>query len=142
MHKGQQVILIGAICLIVGTLLPWASVASVLGITISKAGYEGDGLISGGIGVLLLLSALLSKGKPGKMYSPAASVFALVAGVVAILDIINVSQVITRTSADSTVIASVGSGLYVTLLGALLGFVGGLVQVPLRSQQESIGNSS
>lgn len=129
MHKAQQVVLIGALGLIIGALLPWITASGAFGIIMTKAGYEGDGIISGSIGILLLLGALLTKAKPGRRYSPAMSIFALIGGGIALLAIINISSVIANLEVDSSVFASVGAGLYVTIAGALLGLVGGLIHV-------------
>ena len=58
--KGRQLVIVGAIPLLIGAALPWASVTSIFG-KISRAGYEGDGVYTGGIALLLLLGAVLSE---------------------------------------------------------------------------------
>lgn len=127
--SGRTVVLIGAAAIVIGALLPWAKVASFLG-TITMAGYEGDGIITGVIGVLLLLGALLYKGKPGRRYSIGSSIFALVAGVVSINAMLNLSGAVSDVNTDSLLNASIGSGLVLTALGSLVTFAGGLMTVP------------
>lgn len=119
---------IGAAALIGGALLPWVTASAGI-FSLSKAGYEGDGIFTGAIGVILLLGALLGKGKPGARFSVAGAILAVIAGLIGAYDLLNVSAKVAEISAGS-VAASVGAGLYVTLLGAILGLVGGLQSVP------------
>jgi tetratricopeptide (TPR) repeat protein len=129
MNRGQILTLLGAIGLLAGAVLPWISFTSMFG-TVSKAGYEGDGILTGGIGLPLLLIALLVKGNPGHSYSILGVIFALIAGVIAFWDLSNVSSRVAEINADMSFLASVGPGLYITVIGAILAFVGGLQQVP------------
>ena len=133
MNKPQQVTLVGAIGLVIGAVLPWAKIASIFG-EITKAGYEGDGIFTGIIGGVLILGALLSKGKPGKRYSVASSLVAGIAGLIALFDLINVSSAISDLGSEGIVMASVGAGLYITLLAALIAVVGGLQVVTPNEQ--------
>lgn len=129
MNRGQQLTLWGGICLVVGALLPWANLTSAfLGMSVSKAGYEGDGLITGAIGLLLLISAILAKGKSGKTYSIAATIFAVIAGLILISDLTGINRLV--SNAESGVMASAGVGIYVSIIGAVLAVIGGLQKVP------------
>jgi len=129
MNRGQQLSLIGAIGLLVGAMLPWATIQSaLLGLSVSKAGYEGDGVFTGAIGLLLLIGAVVSKGKPGKRYSVATALLALVAFLILAFDLSNVSSAV--TDAGEGLLASVGPGIYVSIVGAILALVGGLQVVP------------
>jgi hypothetical protein len=129
MNRGQQLTMLGAIGLIIGALLPWASISSIFG-KISKAGYEGDGVITGAIGLLLLIGSLLNKGKSGKRYSIASAVFAIGAGIIGISDLMNINSAVADISSDSLVLASTGPGVYITIIGAVLALVGGLQKMP------------
>ena len=133
MNRGQQLTMIGAIGLLLGALLPWASIASIFGQT-SIAGYEGDGVITGAIGLLLLIGSLLNKGKSGKRYSITSTVFAIIAGLIGISNLSNINSIVADISSDSLVLVSTGSGLYVTILGAVLAMIGGLQKLPDESE--------
>jgi tetratricopeptide (TPR) repeat protein len=136
MNRGQILTLLGAIGLLAGAVLPWISFTSIFG-TVSKAGYEGAGVFTGGIGLLLLLIALLVKGNPGHSYSIVGVIFALIAGVTAFWDLSSVSSRVAEINADMSFFASVGPGLYITAIGAVLAFVGGLQQVPAQAGPSS-----
>ncbi len=130
MHKGQQLTLLGAVGLVLGALLPWVKATTVLG-SISKAGYEGDGLMTGAIGLILLIGALLNKGKAGKRYSVASSIFSVIVLFIAGFDYLNVASAVGDIQdVPGVVDASVGAGLYLTLLAAFLVLVGGWQRVP------------
>lgn len=136
MNRGQQLTLWGGICLVAGALLPWANLTSAfLGMSVSKAGYEGDGLFTGAIGLILLISAILAKGKSGKAYSIAATVFAVIAGLILISDLTGINTLVSNT--ESGIMASVGVGIYVSIIGAVLATIGGLQKVPSLPEPET-----
>jgi hypothetical protein len=128
MNRARVITLLGSIGLIGGALLPWVSTNSIFG-SMSKVGIEDDGMFTAGIGVILLLTALLAKGKPGKIYSWVVSVFGLIAFFLLVYTYTNVSAAVS-SNASEMLIASVGSGLYVSFLGAILAFIGGLLRIP------------
>lgn len=138
MNRGQQLTLWGGICLVAGALLPWANLTSAfLGMSVSKAGYEGDGLFTGAIGLILLISAILAKGKSGKAYSIAATVFAVIAGLILISDLTGINTLVSNAESESGVMASVGVGIYVSIIGAVLATIGGLQKVPSLPEPET-----
>lgn len=128
MNSARVMTLLGSIGLIGGALMPWVSANSIFG-SMSKVGIEGDGIFTAGIGVILLLTALLAKGKPGKIYSLAVSIFGLIAFFLLVYTYTNVSVAVSN-NASEMLIASVGTGLYVSFLGAILAFIGGLIRIP------------
>lgn len=112
----QKLALAGAAVAAVGSLLPWASVSSVFG-TISKSGMDGDGVIT----LVLAVAAgalVLTRKAPGVVIALMALI-----GVVAVIDIADVSRL-----ADDTGFAevSVGFGLWLVAIGAVLGLVGSI----------------
>lgn len=119
----RNMFLIGSMLLIIGALLPWAKMTTAFG-TMSLAGYEGDGIISGGIGVLLLIGGLLSKGKLNKPYSIAGAIFGCIAGLVVIPKIFSIGSF-----TSDIAYTSAGAGIYVSILGVILVIVGGLKKV-------------
>jgi hypothetical protein len=123
MSKPRMFVLIGAIALIVGALMPWATVNSGI-INLSKAGYEGDGLFTGIAGLIMMIIALVVVGKPGKVYSVAAIILSLLGVLVLFMDIPSLS------TSTSTVRIQIGVGVPVTVVGVILAFLGGCMRVP------------
>jgi hypothetical protein len=109
--------MIGGIMLIVGALLPWANLTSGFG-TVSIAGTEGDGVFALGLGAIIALA-----GFGAFNGSATARTAAALIGIVAVLlmftEFSNVSRGVKTATGDYTR-ASVGIGLWVAILGALL----------------------
>lgn len=120
---GRTLVIAGALALLLGAYLPWASITSPFFGTISIAGYEVDGIFSGVIGLILLIGALITHGKPGRPYSVAATLLAIVAAIIVFPKFI---------LPTSLAMGSIGSGLFVSAMGVFLAAVGGLVRVPER----------
>ena len=129
MTIGQKLTLLGAITLIIGMFLPWISVISILG-QVSTAGYADDGIFTGVIGVILLLIALLREERPGDRYSVPGAILALIAGLIGIFAFLRLHSAIANIPSDATLVASMGSGIYVTMLGAIFSLIGGLQRLP------------
>jgi hypothetical protein len=127
MKKSQQIILIGSSALLLGAFLPWISVPNLFGKVGAayegiEIGWEGDGIVTGGIGLLLLLGVLMFKGRFGKRFSLAEVILAFLAGTIVFQDFLRIAEIDPATG----VIAATDVGLYVTLLGALVALVGGV----------------
>lgn len=127
--NGALILLVGAAALIVGALLPWAT-ASAGFISVSKAGTDGDGVITLVLGAVIAFFALFAlKPQPHQLAVIVGAGAGLAAGGVAIYDIVNVSDAINTAQSQSNLVhASVGSGLYVTAVGAAIAIVGALVK--------------
>ncbi|MCZ7542306.1 MAG: hypothetical protein M5R40_01630 [Anaerolineae bacterium] len=126
---GRVVLLLGAVALVVGSMLPWVT-ASTAFMSVSRSGVPGDGVITLIIGLIVGLGALIARAKPGKRLGLAYSIFGLIAGAIALLDMTNVGDVVASANEDTLIYASVGIGLYVVAIGAVLVFVGGLMRWP------------
>lgn len=119
---------IGAVLAAIGSVLEWASVDAGF-TTVSKSGLDADGvltlpcaLIFGG----LALSAMLKVWSLGRMIG--ALVVAALVAVIAVVDIADVSSRFSDLEAQGfDVEASVGIGLWLVLLGAIVGVVGCVV---------------
>jgi hypothetical protein len=127
MKRSQQIILLGSIALLLGAFLPWISVPNLFG----KAGpsyegieigWEGDGIVTGGIGSLLLLGVLMFKGRFGKKFSLAEVILGFLAGTIVLLDFLRIAEL----DPAAGVIAATDVGLYITLFGALIALIGGV----------------
>lgn len=116
---------IGAVLAAIGSVLEWASVDAGF-TTVSKNGLDADGaltlpasLIFGG----LALSALIKVWSMGRMIG--ALVLAALVALVAVVDIADVSSRFSDLEAQGIEVdASVGIGLWLVLLGAIVGVVG------------------
>lgn len=74
MRTNRMLVLIGGFILILGSRLPWMSVPVLFGVEgpafeAIEIGWEGDGFITGGIGLILLLVGIFWRGRIEKRYS-------------------------------------------------------------------------
>ena len=68
MRINRMLVLIGGVMLVLGSRLPWMSVPVLFGVEgpafeAIEFGWEGDGLITGGIGLILLLIGIFWRGR-------------------------------------------------------------------------------
>lgn len=131
MNKCQLITLAGVLGLLGGAFLPWISVIALFGNIPGvdegiAIGWEGDGFITGGIGLILLLRVLTSRGMPGKRYSIAGAILGLLAGVVIIADVLRIAEI----GPEAGMLASTDVGLYLTFVGAIVAMIGGLQMTP------------
>ena len=133
MNKNQLIMVIGALILIIAAFLPWINVSALYGNVPGidegiAAGWEGDGFITGGIGLILLVSAFMIKGNPGKRYSITGAIFGLLTCSVILSDFL----AIIRIGPEAGILASTCIGLYLTFAGGLLAIFSGLQMIPDR----------
>jgi len=132
MKKHQVLTLAGGICLLIGAMLPWATVTSdFLGLSRSITGVEGDGILSAIGGVILLLIGIIAKGSAGKTYSPFGIIVSILCGLLLVLKIANLAAL----PATQGVSYSLGAGLtLISPLGILLAVLGSASKVPAASE--------
>lgn len=114
---------LGGIGLIVGAAMPWGVATSIFG-QMTMSGLEGDGIFTAAAGVVLLIIALAVKGKPGKSFSVVGGIIAILAGVMLVNILINLGGI----SSEPGIVLNVGTGLYISIIGAVLGAIGGFVK--------------
>lgn len=114
--------LIGGGIILLGSSMPWATIASGFG-SIGLAGTEGDGKITRFLGMALIVFGVVSL-TSGRRLSILQVLASLAAGAVAVIDLSNVSSRLASVT-SGFVHASVGAGLYLVLAGALASAVGG-----------------
>lgn len=127
MNKGQLITLFGAFGLAIAVFLPWISVTALFGNIPGvdegiAVGWEGDGIMTGGIGLILLIGILFSKGSPKRWYSTASVIFGLLACVVVLSDFRRIAEI----GPDAGIFASTAVGLYLTVVSAIVVVIGGL----------------
>ena len=97
-----------------------------------EIGWEDNGFITGGIGLILLLVGMFWKGKIGKRYSiPGAILAALAVLVVIGCFIESLRSILLLVSLRPR-----DAGIYVTLIGALLALVGALYRTPVNQVRQ------
>lgn len=125
-NSARTLFLLGSAGLILGSLLPWASVTSPFIGTVSVTGIQGDGVFTLIGGALFLILGLTKKPAPGK-------VFSIVGGLIGIaLFVLAFSKVGLFGDVEvGEAYGSIGSGLWITILGAALSTIGGFMKSPL-----------
>ena len=127
MNTKHKVAIGGAIGLIVGSFLEWASIDTPFG-SFSVSGMDGDGVITVSVGIIALVLFTLVKRRAGTI---AGVVFAAIGAAIAAIDIADVKSNIDDIAAESEGLAtaSVGIGLWLCLAGALVAVVGGILSI-------------
>lgn len=126
--NAKTIFLLGAAGLIIGSLMPWAQVTTGLTGTLSISGMQGDGIITLIGGVLFLLLGLTKKPQPGKFFS-------VIAGIIGIgLIFLMISKIVSMSgiaAANEYGFTSLGAGLWITAIGAVISTVGGFSKNPV-----------
>lgn len=130
MNRPKLLTLLGSLGLLIGAFLPWTSMNSEYWkVSSTHAGIEGDGLITAAIGVMLLLVALFVKGKAGTMYSYFVIILSIIAGFALFVNSSNYLHM-NDTIYGKAAVYSLGFGMYLSFISALLAFIGGASRVP------------
>ncbi len=118
--------MVGAALLVAGSLLDWVVVSSPFG-EISRGGMDTDDgkltVAAGGLGLLFFLIAASAR---TIAFHIIGAVTSLAGGAVALIDIIDVHDKAEDLGTEFAS-ASVGIGLYVCVIGAIAGLVGGII---------------
>jgi hypothetical protein len=125
-NQVRVLVLLGVAAIAVGSILPWVK-ASAGPFTATKNGTDGDGVIT------LLLAGLAAVGFLVARQTKAAAWIVVtcagLAGAVALYDTIDISNKADDLARNTTisVSATVGEGLWIALLGAVVALVGGIM---------------
>lgn len=117
-----RVIVGGAVATLIGAGGPW--VTSGL---FSKAGIEGDGVITLAIAAIVGLMAFLATRRPNKWLAPAAIVGGALILVVGIIDILDIRDSASPDGLFGGIDVSVGWGLYLTVIAGVILIAGGVL---------------
>lgn len=134
---GRWMVIIGAALLMIGAALPWLTVSTPVIGTLPSAWLWGDGAYSWGIGFPMLMAAALSRDKPGKTYP----ILGIVLGVIALLIIVSKLTVIESALIHFEGIESIGLGLYLSAVGALLVLLGSIRWSSLQVASPAVAGS-
>lgn len=114
----------GGTLMAIGSLLPWATLTTAFG-NVSKNGTDGDGTITLIAGVVVAVLGLAMRTNPTGSLRVLALLASSGVGVIAGIDFADVQSVAGENSSEYARI-SVGVGLYVVAIGAVLGAVGAI----------------
>jgi hypothetical protein len=120
--------LVGGCLVLLGSFLPWATVTTVFG-TVNVAGTNGDGTITLGLGLVIVLLSILELTTSGVRTVKLAVGFiaGILAAAIGVLDVANVNDRIADVSSDVAQ-AAVGVGLYMVIAGGVAVIVGGFLR--------------
>ena len=132
MQANRVYVIIGGVLLVIGARLPWISVPVLFGVEgpayeAIEIGWEGDGFITGGIGLILLLGGLFLGEKLGRK----AYILGLVLAALAVSVVAGCVWRVFEIGPSAGFFAAVDVGLYVTFVGALVALVGTMLKNPI-----------
>jgi hypothetical protein len=123
------VLLGSAVVLVVASFMTWAS---VFGIAIKGTDGNGDGNATLVFGIVIGAMAIVICCRQGRLWtSIVACVFASLATVVGLVDLVNVSNVASNAGLDPSTV-DVGAGLWLSALAALLALAASIVGIARR----------
>jgi hypothetical protein len=138
MQTNRVLVLIGGLLLILGSRLPWMDASVLFGVDgptyeSIEIGWEDNGFITGGIGLILLLGGIFLKGRTGTSYPIPGAILAAYA----VLVVVGCFQRILEIDPRAGFLAATDVGIYVTLIGSFLSFVAtvGAVVKSIRNKQ-------
>jgi hypothetical protein len=132
MQARRVLIIIGGVILVIGSRLPWMSALVLFGVEGStyeaiEIGWEDNGIVTGGVGLILLLGGLFLGARRGVKYSVSGAVLAALAILVAAGCVWRVFEI----NPGAGFFAATGVGLYVTFIGGLVALLGVLLKPPI-----------
>ncbi|MBU0494858.1 MAG: hypothetical protein KKA73_16800 [Chloroflexi bacterium] len=138
MRASRILVIIGAVVLVIGALLPWISVPVLFGVEGAAyeaiaIGWEDNGIVTGGIGLILLLWGVFLGRRQGARYAIPGVVLAAGAVIVVAGCVWRVLEI----GPSAGFFAATDVGLYVTFIGASVALVGTLFKAltPIEAKQ-------
>jgi hypothetical protein len=116
----------GAIALVAAAFLPWVK-ASVGFISVERTGLDGDGAFTLACGIAAAVLFWVVVSQAGRLITLLAGTFALVVSVYDIVDINNKAAELSSTAGVISIEATVGLGLWISLLASIALVVGAVL---------------
>jgi hypothetical protein len=110
----------GAALIVLGSLLPWATAVGGFGISVSKSGVEGDGVFTIILGIAIGLVGLTMLQGQNLARARATLIASAIALALIVFEFIDIQARVKDLNEDSTVYASIGMGVWVVGIGALV----------------------
>jgi len=132
---------LGGVLMVAGSVMSWVTVRAPLVGQFEKAGTEGDGLITLGIGgVVVLIAGAARNGRGLVLLAVAAAILAAAGAAVVVYDFVDIDRVASNIELPVLPIESesefvdkiAGPGLYVTGIGCALSVLAALVLMARR----------
>lgn len=132
MHARRLLIIMGALILMIGSRLPWMSVPILFGVEgptpeAIEIGWEDNGIVTGGIGLVLLFGGVFLGEKRAVLYSISGVVLAAAAVMVVAGCVWRVFEI----NPGGGFFAATDIGLYVTAIGGVVVLSGTLLRPPV-----------
>jgi len=132
MQTNRWLVLTGGLILVIGSRLPWMSVPVLFGVQgpmveAIEIGWEDNGIITGGIGLILLLVGMFWRGRAGRTYSIPAAILTALAVFVVLGCFLSVLEI----DPPAGFFTATDIGIYISLIGALLAFAGTLFRTSM-----------
>jgi hypothetical protein len=127
-------VIVGGGLLIAGSFMPWVSATVAFTGTVSRNGMGGDGIVTLVAGLVLVLLGVLML-TPTRIPKPVIGLVPILAGLAGLgVVAANWSEVQDRVDAFTSGVgeygvASVGSGLYVLIIGGVISIIAGILEV-------------
>ncbi len=110
----------GALAIVGGLFLPWATLTAPIVGTLSVYGSQGDGIFAAGAGALAIVAGILTlNGKVGTAPKVLAGIGTAVVALIVLIDFPSVTETVSDTA-----LAQVGTGMYALIVAAGLLVVG------------------
>jgi hypothetical protein len=116
----------GAIALVAAAFLPWVK-ASLGFLTVERTGLDGDGTFTLACGIAAAVLFWVVVSQAGRLITLLAGTFALVVSLYDIVDIQNKAADVTSGAGVISVEATVGLGLWISLLASVAVVIGAVL---------------
>ena len=130
------ILLSGGFLMMIGAFLQWGKVDTLL-LDVSLLGIRGVGVVTLAIGVVIMVLALLGKEKSEQRASITGALLGVIGGAIALFVLAKPMAAAPQAPLDA--LLTVGIGLYLTLLGALLAIIGGLRKLEPGAELDWLG---
>lgn len=135
----RNLVFTAGLLLLIGAFMPWVTITSAFfGLSQSLTGIEGDGMFSAGAGIILLLISFSAKPTPGKNYS----IPGIIVSVLAFLLLFGKPGALKNSSDADGVLVSIGFGLYLSILGSILGVIGSFIKPQIENEIQKAENQT
>jgi hypothetical protein len=131
----QALVFGGAALIVVGSLMPWVK-ASAGVFSATKNGIDGDGVLTLGLAAAIALGFFFSrqaKTSAWLVIAPAGIVLAI--AIYDMIDISNKADELTNSRSLIHVSATIGAGLWLTVVAGVVALLGGLLALNQSAQQ-------
>ena len=126
-NSGRIFSLLGGFGLVIGALLPWAIISSyTLGVSRGIMGYDGDGLLTAILGILVIIIGFTTSVKPNRPFSIFITLLSILSLILIFPKLFTLSES-NLSSPSEDIYLSLGVGIFVSLFAGIFSAIGGLL---------------